>query len=269
MELRGAVGILTGASRGIGVYLAQRLAGEGVSLALAARSEDALAGTAELLREQGVRALTVATDVTKRSELQRLVKRTTDELGPIDLVVNNAGIETYCLYQEAEPNDLEAILHTNVLGPMLLTRYALPGMVERGRGHVVNVASAAGKTALPYNTAYSSSKHALVGFSWSLREELRPYGIGVSVVCPGFVSDAGLFASWAGGRRPPGVAGSVAPEKVAEATVRAIRRNRAEVIVSGGLGKLVDVFHALSPELTTGIARRGGLYSFLEQEARR
>lgn len=269
MELRGTVGIVTGASRGIGVYLAQRLAGEGVNLALAARNEDALAGTADLVREQGVRAIAVSTDVTKRSELQRLVKRTTEELGPIDLVVNDAGIETHCHYEMAEPNDIEAILHTNVLGPMLLTRYVLPGMIERGRGHIVNISSLAGKTAVPYNTAYSSTKHALVGFSWSLREELRPYGIGVSVVCPGFVTDASLVANWSEDSRPPRGAGTVSPERVAEGTVRAIVKNRAEVIVSGGLGKVVDVFHALSPEITTGVARRSGLYGFLEKEARR
>lgn len=269
MQLEGSVGILTGASRGLGVYIADALAGRGVHLALAARSADDLEGTADLVRKRGVRVITVATDITKITDLRRLVKRATEELGPVDLLVNNAGIECYAPFQEADPKDIRAILETNVLAAELLTRFVLPQMLERGRGHIVNMASAAGKTAVPYNSVYSSSKHALVGFSWSLREEMRPHSIGVSVVCPGFVSDAGMFATWSKGRKPPGIAGQVPPEKVAAATVAAIEKNRAEVIVSGGLGKVVDVFHAISPELTTRIARRSGLYRFLEEEARR
>lgn len=261
MELRGTVGILTGASRGIGVYLARELASAGVNLALAARSSD-LQGVADMARGRGVRIITVPTDITKRSELQRLVKRTNEELGVVDLLVNNAGIEKYSLFEATQPNDIEDILRTNVLGPQLLTRYVLPQMVERRKGHIVNMASAAGVTAFPYNTVYSSSKHALVGFSRSLREEMVPYNIGVSVICPGYVRDAGMFQVSKGGATPPGITKTVRPERVVSQTIKAIERNKPEVIVASGLVKIVDVLQAIAPRFTAMVARRSGAYEF-------
>jgi len=266
MELRGTVGILTGASRGIGVYLAQHLARAGVSLALAARDEASLEGVADMVRSKGVRAITVATDVTKRSDLQRLVKRTAAELGDVDLLVNNAGIERYACFEGIEPGDIANILKTNALGPQLLTRYVLPEMIERRKGHIVNIASAAGLTAFPYNTVYSSSKHALVGFSRSLREEMAEYNIGVSAICPSFVRDAGMFQDSKGGAGAPRLAGSVSPVEVAEQTIKAVQKNRPEVIVAPGLTRVVDVLHALAPRLTTSVARRSGAYEFNKPE---
>jgi short-subunit dehydrogenase len=266
MELNGKVCILTGASREIGTYIAEHLARKGAHLALAARSEKELETCADQARGFGSKVVTIPTDVTKRTELKTLVKRTTDELGPPDVLVNNAGIERITNFHTMELADIEAIVKTNIFAAMALTRLVLPAMIDRRSGHVVNMSSLAGKTAMPYNVVYSSSKHALVGFSWSLREEMRPYGVGVSVVCPIFVSDAGMFASWSR-TRPPRVSGTVSPDQVAAATTKAIERNRAEVLVAPGLGRIVDVFHAISPELTTATARRGGLYTFLHRAA--
>ncbi|MGH2787575.1 MAG: SDR family NAD(P)-dependent oxidoreductase [Actinomycetota bacterium] len=270
MKLHGSVGILTGASRGIGVYIAEHLAKKGVSLALTARSAGDLKETAERVLALGVDAVVVPADITARADLENLVKRANAELGPVDLLVNNAGIEHiehYVQFAEIDPDEIELIMTTNIVAAQLLSRLVLPGMIERGRGHIVNISSAAGKTAVPYNTVYSSSKHALVGFSWSLREEIKSHGVGVSVVCPGFVADTGMFASWAHDQDAPRVAGTVPPEKVADAVIKAVESDRAEIIVSGGLGVVVDIFHAISPELTTGIARRAGLYDFLAKQA--
>jgi short-subunit dehydrogenase len=265
MELQGKVGILTGASRGLGVFFAEALARKGVHLALAARSEQELKETEARLASSGVRTATIPTDVSKLDDLENLVQRTTTELGPPDLLVNNAAIEQYAHYHQIDIDLIERILRVNIWAPEALTRLVLPGMIERRQGHVVNVASVAGKTAVPYNAIYSSSKHALVGFSWSLREEVKPYGVGVSVVCPGFVEQAGMFADWSHGEKPPGVSSSVSPEKVAAALVGAIERDRAEVIVARGLAKTVDVTHAISPAFTTKIARRSGVYDFLRR----
>jgi short-subunit dehydrogenase len=138
-------------------------------------------------------------------------------------------------------------------------------MVQRRRGHIVNIASVAGKTAVPYNAVYSSSKHGLVGFSWSLREEMKPLGVGVSVVCPGFVSDSGMFHHWSQGEKPPSVSRAVTPEKVGDAVVKAVEADKAEIIVARGLTKIVDITHAISPAFTTTIARRSGAYSFLKK----
>ncbi len=263
MELRGASCILTGASRGLGVYIAEDLARRGVNLALAARSDEELQKTAEIAKRYGVEALPIPTDVSRRDDLESLIGKTKAEFGAIDILVNNAGIEHYVDFPAADPELIEEIMRVNFIAPATLTRLVLPDMIERGRGHIVNIASVAGKTAVPYNVIYSSSKHALVGFSWSLREELKDKGIGVSVVCPGFVSDSGMFHEWSKGKKPPGMTQSVTPEKVAAATIEAIEKNKAEVIVAKGLAKVVDVFHAVSPELTTKIARKTGAYRFL------
>ena len=265
MELRGAIAILTGASRGLGVDIAEALTRRGVSLALAARSEQELKETQARVERLGGRAVSIPTDVGKLKDLENLVAVAEAELGPVDLVVNNAGIERYANYHELEPEWIEKILRINLWAPEVLSRLVLPGMVERGRGHIVNVASVAGKTAVPYNPIYSSSKHGLVGFSWSLREEMKPLGIGVSVVCPGFVSDSGMFHHWSQGQKPPSVSKSVSPADVAAAVVRAVERNKAEIIVARGLTKIVDITHAISPEVTTALARRTGAYAFLRK----
>jgi len=264
MELSGTVGILTGASRGIGPVIARHLALKGVDLVLAARSPDGLMATAESVRSLGVRAVAVPTDVRRPEALEHLVAVAEREVGPVDLVVNNAGVEHYAYFEEIELGVIEEIIQTNVIAVEMLTRLVLPGMVDRARGHIANIASAAGKVPTPYNTVYASSKHALVGFSWSLRQEMWGRGVGVSVICPVFVSDTGLFHTWSRGRRPPSVARSVSPEDVASATVKAIERNLCEVVVSGGLGKVADVFAALAPDFTAAVSRRAGLYSFLE-----
>jgi short-subunit dehydrogenase len=267
MKLHGTVGILTGASRGIGVRLAEHLARRGVGLALAARSAENLKETAERVQALGVEAIVVPTDVSDRSDLEALVKRTNEELGPIDLLVNNAGIEHYDGFAEFDPDLIEAIISINLTGPEILTRLVLSGMIERRRGHILNISSLAGKTALPYNTVYTSTKHALVGFSWSLREEVKPFGIGVSVVGPSFVADTGMFANSPRYRDAPWIARPVSPDKVAEAVIKAIESDRAEILVAKGLGKVVDVFHALSPSFTTAVSRRTGLYAFLKRQA--
>jgi short-subunit dehydrogenase len=164
---------------------------------------------------------------------------------------------------------IERILRVNIWAPEALTRLVLPGMVDRHKGHIVNVASVAGKTAVPYNSVYSSSKHALVGFSWSLREEVKPYGVGVSVVCPGFVAESGMFADWSQGAKLPAMSRSVSPDKVSAAVIAAVERDKAEIIVARGLVKTVDVTHAISPALTTNLARRSGVYKFLQRATER
>lgn len=269
MELHNKIAIVTGASRGLGVRIAEALAAKGAHVALAARSADDLQDAASRVQARGVRAIAVATDVTRTEDLQRLVERTNAELGPPDLLVNNAGVQKVTHFENVDPSDIAWIINTNVVALETLTRLVLPGMIERRRGHICNIASLSGRTAYPYNTIYASSKHAVVGFSWSLREEMRPYGVEVSVICPGFVSDEGMFARRHPDDPPPKIARMVTPGEVASKTIDAIEKNKAEVIVTGGLGNIVDVFHALSPDTTAAIQRRGGLYDYMRQEADR
>ncbi len=269
MDLHNKIGIVTGASRGIGVHVADALAAKGVHLALAARSEQDLQDTVARVQSRGVRAIAVPTDVTERGDLEWLVQRTEAELGPVDLLVNNAGVQRVRRFESYDPDDIAWIINTNVVALEVLTRLVLPGMVARRRGHICNMASLSGRTAYPYNTVYASSKHAVVGFSWSLREEMRPYGVEVSVVCPGFVAQEGMFARRHPDDAPPGITRTVTPADVAAKTIDAIEHNRAEVIVTKGLGNVVDVFHAVSPDVTAKIQRKSGLFSFVEREADR
>ncbi|HEX2239874.1 MAG TPA: SDR family NAD(P)-dependent oxidoreductase [Actinomycetota bacterium] len=264
---RGMVAVITGASRGIGVYLAEALARAGLDVALAARTEDALEDVARRVQTHGVRALPITTDVTKLVQLRQLVSRTTKELGPIDLLVNNAGIELVSHFATTDPEVISSTITTNLTAAELLTRLVVPQMIERRRGHIVNMASLSAKGAYPYSVVYASTKHAMVGFSWSLREELRPYGIGVTAICPSHVEDVGLFADRHPDNRSHPLVPPVAPGKVAEATIRAIEKNKAEVVVARGLGKIADVISAISPDFNPRILRRTGFYDFLARDA--
>ena len=263
MDLRGKVGILTGASRGLGVEMARAFASKGVHLALAARGEDGLKRTAAELERSGVRTIVVPTDVTKTADLETLVERTTTELGPPDLLVNNAGIETIAPFATFDMDRIDAIVATNLTAAQKLTRLVVPGMLERRRGHVLNVSSASGKAGVPYYSVYGATKHGLVGFSWSLRTELAAHGVGVSVLCPSFVSDTGMYADRSNNRKPPRSMAAVSAQEVAAAAVRAVEKDRAEVVVARGMTRIADVFYALSPDLAMKVARRMGVDAFL------
>lgn len=268
MELRGSVGIVTGASRGIGVHIAEHLARRGVSVALAARDEAGLKATLARIERFGVKAIAVPTDVADRNALEELVRRTESELGPVDLLVNNAGVELVGYFERIDPKAIETAVEVNLLAPMLLSQLVVPGMIERGRGHILNVSSSAGKVARPFGVGYAATKHGLVGFSWSLRAELEPKGVGVSVICPGYVTGEGMFAErepLAG--PPPRSLKACTPDDVARAAIRAIVENKAEIIVAPVILKVADVVHAISVPLAMWLAKRGGGYAYAKKEA--
>ncbi len=232
-DLRGTTAVLTGASRGIGVYIARALATEGVNLSLAARSEPELEAVRDELTALGVKVIVTRCDVTSADDRAELLARTQVELGPIDILVNNAGIETAADFESSDEADIMRTLDVNLIAAMLLTRSVLPGMLERGRGHIVNMASGAGKVGVPYAVAYATSKHGLVGFTNSLRSEYHRSPVGFSVVCPGFVSRTGMYARWEDrGVKAPRIVGRSSPTKVADVVVGCIHKNRAEVLVN-------------------------------------
>jgi short-subunit dehydrogenase len=166
--------------------------------------------------------------------------------------------------------DIRDIVEVNLVSPMLLTRAVLPGMVERRRGHVVNIASVAGKTITPFNSVYSATKHALVGWTHSIRFELRGSGVGASVICPGFVADEGLFARWGDEKKGRRSGAFTTPAKVASAVARSIERDLAEIVVSGPVGKIADVAFAISPGLTAAVGSRSpAIEMFREEQQRR
>jgi len=270
MNLEGAVAILTGASRGIGAVLAEHLARKNVTLVLAARSKDDLELTAERVRSLGGRAVAVPTDVSDAGQLHALFDAATTEFGHVDLLVNNAGIECAGYSDKLELDQIERTIRTNLTSLIELTTIVIPHMIERGRGHVCNIASVAGKVARPYSTVYAASKHGVVGYSWSLRAELQPRHVEVTVVCPGYVSDVGMFADRSGKfdvPAPPRGLSAVSPARVARETIEAIEKNRPETIVGPAMMKIADVVHALSPQFAIDFGRRSGTHDYLRREA--
>ena len=179
------VALVTGGGRGIGRAIALRLAADGLAVAVAARSRDQVDDTA---RAAGARALALMLDVTDAASIAAALERTTRELGPVDVLVNNAGVAESAQFVKTEPDFWDRHFAVNVRGPYLLTRAVLPGMLERRWGRVINVASLAGLFGSPYVTAYTASKHALVGFTRALAIEVSGKGVTVNALCPGFTA---------------------------------------------------------------------------------
>jgi len=270
-NLQGATAIVTGGSRGLGPYIARALAREGLNIALAARDGERLEAVRTEIEGLGVRAIAVPADIQSPEDRARLVERTTAELGPIDVLVNNAGIEPTAAFVEiAEPAIVDTIA-TNLTSTLLLMRLVLPGMVERRRGQVVNMASMAGKIPIPYDSIYSATKFALVGASHAVRSELRGSGVGVSVICPGFIAAAGMYANAVDetGVSAPAIAGTSKPEQVAAAVVRAVRHDVPEVIVTPATGRPLAWLAAVAPQFGQTMMRRTGVEGVFKQMAER
>lgn len=265
MELDGASVLLTGGSRGLGPYIARALLGRGARVTLAARSAEDLQRVRDTMDPD--RVATVSGDVTNEDDRNTIVADAEAAFGPVEVLVNNAGIESVLPFERYGEDEITSMIVVNLDAPIQLCRLVVPGMVDRRRGHVVNIASLAGKVAVPYNTVYSATKHGLVGFTYSLRAELHDTGVSASVICPGFVSEAGMFADRAHPDVPRGTGSWTTPPKVAAAVIRAIERDLADVVVSGALGKVADVSIAMAPRLTEAIARRTGAYRLQRREA--
>lgn len=192
MELRDKVAVITGASSGIGEATALAFAKRGVAVVLAARRVERLEALAERIERTGGRALAVPVDVTDRDRLVALPSVVTEAFGPPDILVNNAGIPGGGEFAELSYEQIERLVRTNVLGAMYATRAFLPGMLERGRGHVVNVASIAGRFAPPGSSVYTATKHAIVAFSEGLNYETEPRRVLVTAVNPALVRTEGF-----------------------------------------------------------------------------
>jgi short-subunit dehydrogenase len=267
-ELRGTTAIVTGASRGIGVYIATALAKEGVNLVLAARSLDDLEKVRADMQALGVKALAVKCDVSSADDRAELVRRAEAEMGPVDLLINNAGVERVARFATMAPADIVETLNVNLEAPMLLSQLVLPGMLARGRGHIVNIASGAGKVGVPMGTSYCASKHGLVGFTHALHAELRRSPVGASVVCPAFVADAGMYARWeAQGIRSPMIAGTAKPEAVAKAVLRCIRKNKVEATVNTPPVRPLIVLANIAPSMVAPLLEKIGYSQVFERAA--
>jgi len=224
VRLNGAVAVVTGASSGIGEATSLALARAGVTVVLAARREARLHKLADRIGAAGGRAIPVACDVTDTSDVRTLVTAVEQAFGRCDILVNNAGIPGRGSFLEAGEEQIERIVRVNALAVMLMTKAFLPMMLARGRGHVVNVASLAGRFATPGSAVYSATKHAVVAFSEALYYELAPRGVLVTSVNPGLVRTEGFPMTGIDPRL------LIPRERVAGVIVDVVRRGRAPEI---------------------------------------
>jgi short-subunit dehydrogenase len=223
LELAGSTALVTGATGGIGDAIARALHARGVQLLVSGRRE------AELTRLAGdLGGSAIVGDLAVGAEVDRLAAAALES--DVDVLVANAALPASGLLSELTRAQVDRMLDVNLRAPIELARVLAPAMVARGRGHLVFVSSLSGKVASPASSLYNATKFGLRGFAFGLREDLRGSGVGVSVVAPGFIREAGMFAKTSV-KLPPGV-GTRSPQDVAAAVLRAIERNRAEVDVA-------------------------------------
>ncbi len=185
--LEGKRAVVTGASRGIGAAVARLLAEAGAAVVLAARSAAQVEELAEQLRHAGLAARAIGCDVSDPEQIAELKRQAYAAFGGIDILVNNAGVASSAPLARITLEEWNRLFAINVTGVFLGTQAFVPGMVEAGWGRVVNVASVAGKIGGPYISAYSASKHAVIGFTRSIALEVAKRGVTVNAVCPGYV----------------------------------------------------------------------------------
>jgi uncharacterized protein len=247
MDLRGARVLLTGATGGIGEAIARAVAARGADLVLTGRRTEIL----EPLATE-TRGTARACDLSDRDALERLLA----DAGTVDVLIANAALPASGPLDEYTPEQVDRALEVNLRAPIVLAHRLSPGMVSRGRGHIVLVSSLVGKAAQGGASLYSATKFGLRGFGLALRDELRDHGVGVSIVFPGFIAGAGMFHE--AGVELPRLVGTRRPQDVAAGVVTAIERNRAEVDVAPVSVRLGAALSGLAPELSSRVQRRLG-----------
>jgi short-subunit dehydrogenase len=257
MQISGRNVLVTGATGGIGQAIARACAARGASLVLTGRRADVL----EPLAAELPRARTLAIDLSGPAEVDRLVQ----EAGDVDVLVANAALPASGFIDDFTVEQIDRALDVNLRAPIVLARALAPRMAERGGGHIVLMSSLSGKAATAGSALYSATKYGLRGFGLAMREDWRDRGVGVSVVFPGFIRDAGMFAE-SGAKLPPGV-GTRTPDQVARAVVGAIERDRGEVEVAPLSLRAGALLAQVAPGLAAAVSRRLGAGSVAREVA--
>lgn len=239
--------LITGATGGIGQAITRAFAAQGASVMLSGRRIDVLE---PLAAELGGRVLQC--DLGERQQLDGLVSGA----GEVDVLVANAALPASGMLLELSQDEIDRMLEVNLRAPVALARAIAPAMVRARHGHIVFISSLAGKVTSPASSVYSAAKFGLRGFALALRQDLQGDGVGVSVVLPGFIREAGMFAD-ANVELPKGV-GTRSPEDVAAAVLGAVQRNRAEIEVAPASLRVGAAFAGLAPQLAASVSRRLG-----------
>jgi uncharacterized protein len=248
MHLSGSNVLLTGASGGLGQAIARTLAAKGAKLTLTGRRVDVL----EPLASELSGARVIAVDLSDPQEVDRLL----EQAGDVQILVANAALPGSGLLESFTVEQIDKALDVNLRAPIVMAHALAPKMVARKEGHLLFMSSLSGKAATAGSSIYNATKFGMRGFAGALRAELRPHGVGVSTVFPGFIREAGMFAE-SGAKLPPGV-GTRTPQDVADAVVSAIERNRGEVDVAPLTLRLGSTFSGVAPEIAATFTRKMG-----------
>jgi len=256
---RDKVIVITGASSGIGMGLSLRLAGQGASLVLAGRDELALEAVRTECEEHGGQAIAVPTDVAEQAQCQELMRKAVERFRRIDVLVNNAGITMWVPFEEASDLSIfEQIMRANYLGSLYCTYYALP-YLKQAHGLIVAISSLSGKTGVPLRSGYAASKHAVTGFFESLRIELAPANVEVTIIYPSFVATQTHKRAFGGDGKPLGQSPVLAKDVMSvdeciDQMLPAIQKRKRDLIMTlrGRVGQWIKL---LAPELVDNIAR--------------
>jgi short-subunit dehydrogenase len=263
--------IITGASHGIGPLIATALARAGMNLVLAARSQPELEQVAADIRTLGVQVLSVPTDVTDPNARTTLMSAAERTFGSVDVLVNNAGGDPQREFHQYTAEDVEAVIRLNLTAPIELTRLLLPGMLQRRRGHIVNISSMGGHMGFPHTEVYSACKDGLIGFTRVLRADYRAAGVSSSVLILGSIGGAGATVRTLQEmnlQMPAMGKAFLSPaEAVAKAVVKSISSDKAEMVIMPGPGRLMRAQMALFPGMGPMMNRRAGVTSRMKQIA--
>ena len=252
MELEGKRLLLSGATGGIGQAIATELAGAGAKLVLSSRRKAELDELARSLPGGKRSHKVIVADLAKAGAGEKLI----EDAGDLDGLIANAALPASGKLQGFSSREIQRALRVNLESPILMARALEPQLASKGEGHLVFMASLSGKVGSPRASLYNATKFGLRGFAFGFREDMHLHGVGVSIVSPGFVREAGMFHD-ADTKPPPGV-GTTTPKKVAEAVSLAIRRNRNEITVAPRRMRFISEFGYRHPEFAARVQRRGG-----------
>lgn len=242
--------LITGASGGLGNHLVEAFAQRGTKLALVAFPGQGLEELCRGLQQRGLQAISLAMDLRQAAQRHQVVEQVHQALGEVDILVNNAGVEFTSPYHLLSEQNILDVLGVNLEAALIMTRLVLPDMLKRKAGHIVNISSLAGRANPALQEPYAATKAGLVGFTYSLRASYRREGVSASVILPGFV-ETGIYAHLkeVSGCTAPPLLGTSPPEKVVRAVLRAVERDKPEMIVNPIPVRPLFATWALAPSL--------------------
>jgi short-subunit dehydrogenase len=252
VDLEGKRVLISGATGGIGRAIAQELAARGCRLVLSSRHKEELEQLAESLPGGAERHEVVVADLAEPGGAEKLV----EDAGDIDVLVANAALPASGKLDDFSSEHVQRAIRVNFESPILMARAVASKLAVKREGHLVFISSLSGKVGSPRAALYGATKFGLRGFAFGLREDMHPHGVGVSIVSPGFVRGAGMWAD--AGVKPPPMIGMTTPGKVARAVTRAIERNRNEITVAPLRQRFIAEVGYRHPEFAARVQRRGG-----------